>query len=173
MAIGVEQKAAIVAELRAAAAESLSAVLVDYRGMKVGELTDLRRRARASGVSLRVVRNTLLQRAVAGSQYEGLAAAAVGPTMLALSTEDPGAAARLLKEAAGEFEALAVKALAVDGRVYAADEIDRLASLPTREQAIAQLMATLQAPIAKLARTLQEVPAKLTRLVAAVRDQKA
>lgn len=173
LALRVEQKEAIVADLRTVTGRALSAVLADYRGMNVGELTDLRRRARASGVYLRVVRNTLLQRAIAGTQYEGLGAAAVGPTMLALSTEDPGAAARLLKDAADEFDALAVKALAVDGRVYGAAEIDRLASLPTREQAIAQLMATFQAPIAKLARTLQEVPAKVTRLLAAVRDKKA
>lgn len=172
MALRVEQKAAIVAEVRDAAADALSAALADYRGMTVSELTDLRRRARAAGVTLRVVRNTLLQRAVAGTQYEGLAEAVAGPTMLALSTADPGAAARLLKGATADFEALAVKALCVDGRVFGAEEIDRLASLPTREQAIAQLMATLQAPVAKLARTLQEVPARLTRLLAAVRDQK-
>ena len=173
MALRLEQKEAIVAEVRAATTHALSAVLADYRGMKVGQLTDLRRRARESGVYLRVVRNTLLQRAVAGTEYECLAEVADGPTMLALSNEDPGAVARLLKDASEEFETLAVKALAISGQLFAAEEIDRLASLPTREQAIAQVMAMLKGPIAKLARTLHEVPAKLTRLVAAIRDQKA
>ena len=173
MALRLEQKQAIVAEVRDAATEALSAVLADYRGMTVVELTDLRRRARASGVDLRVVRNTLLQRAVSGTEYECLGQAANGPTMLALSKADAGAAARLLKSAAEDFEALAVKALSVDGQLFSADEIDRLALLPTREQAIAQLMAVLNAPVAKLAGTLREVLAKLTRLMAAVRDQKA
>lgn len=173
MALRLEQKQAIVAEVRDAATEALSAVLADYRGMTVVELTDLRRRARASGVDLRVVRNTLLQRAVSGTEYECLGQAANGPTMLALSKADAGAAARLLKSAAEDFEALAVKALSVDGQLFSAEEIDRLALLPTREQAIAQLMAALNAPVAKLAGTLREVLAKLTRLMAAVRDQKA
>ena len=173
MALRLEQKQAIVAEVRDAATEALSAVLADYRGMTVVELTDLRRRARASGVDLRVVRNTLLQRAVSGTEYERLGQAANGPTMLALSKADAGAAARLLKSAAEDFEALAVKALSVDGQLFSAEEIDRLALLPTREQAIAQLMAALNAPVAKLAGTLREVLAKLTRLMAAVRDQKA
>ena len=173
MALRLEQKQAIVAEVRDAATDALSAVLADYRGMTVVELTDLRRRARASGVDLRVVRNTLLQRAVSGTEYECLGQAANGPTMLALSKADAGAAARLLKSAAEDFEALAVKALSVDGQLFSAEEIDRLALLPTREQAIAQLMAALNAPVAKLAGTLREVLAKLTRLMAAVRDQKA
>lgn len=172
MALRLEQKQVIVAEVREATAHALSAVLADYRGMDAGQLTDLRRRARESGVYLRVVRNTLLQRAVAGTEYECLAEAADGPTMLALSTEDPGAVARLLKDASKEFETLAVKALSVGGQLFGAEEIDRLASLPTREQAIAQVMAVLKGPITKLARTLHEVPAKLTRLVAAIRDQK-
>lgn len=172
MALRLEQKQALVAEVREATTHALSAVLADYRGMNVGQLTDLRRRARESGVYLRVVRNTLLQRAVVGTEYECLAEVADGPTMLALSNEDPGAVARLLKDASEEFETLAVKALSVGGRLYAAEEIDRLASLPTREQAIAQVMTVLKGPVAKLARTLLEVPAKLTRVVAAIRDQK-
>ena len=172
MALRLEQKQAIVADVRAAADDALSAVLADYRGMSVVELTDLRRRARESGVYLRVVRNTLLKRAVAGTEYEGLGEVAVGPTMLAFSTEDPGAAARLLKGATQEFNDLAVKALSVGGQVFGADDIDRLATLPTREQAIAQLMATLQEPIAKLARTLKEVPAKMARVLAAVATAK-
>lgn len=172
MALRLDGKQGIVAAVRAAAENALSAVLVDFRGMSVVELTDLRCRARESGVQLRVVRNTLLKRAVVGTAYEKLGAAVGGPTMLALSLEDPGAAARLLKNATTEFEALAIKALAVDGQVFEAAEIDRLATLPTREQALAQLLGVIKAPIGKLARTLNEVPSKLARALAAVRDAK-
>ena len=172
MALHLEQKQAVVAELNEAADGALSAVLASHKGMSVGELTELRRQARESGVYLRVVRNTLFKRAVAGTEFECLRDAAAGPTMLALSKEDPGAAARLLKDAQRQWEALEVKAVAIGGRVYDAQEIDRVASLPTREEAIAQLMAVMQAPVAKLARTLKEVPAKLARVLAAVRDHK-
>ena len=172
MALHLEQKQAVVAELNEAAGGALSAVLASHKGMSVGELTELRRQARESGVYLRVVRNTLFKRAVAGTEFECLRDAAAGPTMLALSKEDPGAAARLLKDAQRQWEALEVKAVAIGGRVYDAQEIDRVASLPTREEAIAQLMAVMQAPMAKLARTLKEVPAKLARVLAAVRDHK-
>ena len=172
MALHLEQKQAVVAELNEAAGGALSAVLASHKGMSVGELTELRRQARESGVYLRVVRNTLFKRAVAGTEFECLRDAAAGPTMLALSKEDPGAAARLLKDAQRQWEALEVKAVAIGGRLYDAQEIDRVASLPTREEAIAQLMAVMQAPVAKLARTLKEVPAKLTRVLAAVRDHK-
>ncbi len=172
MALHLEQKQAVVAELNEAAGGALSAVLASHKGMSVGELTELRRQARESGVYLRVVRNTLFKRAVAGTEFECLRDAAAGPTMLALSKEDPGAAARLLKDAQRQWDALEVKAVAIGGRVYDAQEIDRVASLPTREEAIAQLMAVMQAPVAKLARTLKEVPAKLTRVLAAVRDHK-
>ena len=172
MALHLEQKQAVVAELNEAAGGALSAVLASHKGMSVGELTELRRQARESGVYLRVVRNTLFKRAVAGTEFECLRDAAAGPTMLALSKEDPGTAARLLKDAQRQWEALEVKAVAIGGRVYDAQEIDRVASLPTREEAIAQLMAVMQAPVAKLARTLKEVPAKLARVLAAVRDHK-
>ena len=172
MALRLEQKQTIVTEVNDAAKQGLAAVLVDYRGMSAVELADLRRRARASGVYLRVVRNSLLKRAVADTRFECLAQAAAGPTMLAFSTEEPGAAARLFKGVATEFDTLAVKALSVDGRMLPAEQLDRLASLPTREEAIAQLMAVIQAPMAKLARTLQEVPAKLARVLAAVGESK-
>lgn len=172
MALHLEQKKAVVQELNAAAGSALSAVLASHSGLSVGDLTELRRRARESGVYLRVVRNTLLKRAVANTEFECLGEALQGPTMLALSREDPGAAARLLKDAAAQWETLDVKGVSIGGRFYGAEQIDRLASLPTRDEALAQLMATLQAPVAKLARTLKEVPAKLARTLAAVRDQK-
>lgn len=172
MALQLEQKQAIVADVNAAAGNALAAVVADHRGVTVAEMTDLRRRAREAGVYLRVVRNTLLKRAVAGTEYECLAEVAVGPTMLAFSNDDPGSAARLLKEAARDIEELDVKAISIGGSLLPANDIDRVASLPTRDEAIAMLMSVMQAPIAKLARTLVEVPGKLTRTLAAVGDSK-
>lgn len=172
MALRLEQKQAIVDELGAAANDAISAVLADYRGMTVAELTELRRQARDAGVTLRVVRNSLLRRAVAGTQFECLSEAAAGPTVLALSREDLGAAARLVKEAAERFDALDVKAVSVGGRLYWANDIDRVASLPTREEALARLMATMLAPAARLAAAFAAVPAKLARTLDAVRERK-
>lgn len=172
MALQLEQKQAIVAEVNAVAGNALSAVVADHRGVSVAEMTDLRRRARESGVTLRVVRNTLLKRAVAGTDYECLADVATGPTMLAFSNDDPGSAARLLKEAVQEIEELDVKAVSIGGQLFDAQDIDRVATLPTREEAIAMLMSVMQAPVAKFVRTLIEVPGKLTRTLAAVRDSK-
>lgn len=172
MALQLEQKQTIVADLNAAAGHALSAVVADHRGVTVAEMTDLRRRARESGVYLRVVRNTLLKRAVVGTDYECLADVATGPTMLAFSYEDPGSAARLLKQAARDIRELDVKAVSIGGQLLSADEIDRVASLPTRDEAVAILMSVIQAPVGKLVRTLVEVPGKLTRTLAAVRDAK-
>jgi len=172
MALGLADKQAIVAEVNEAASNALSAVVSDYRGLTVEQMTALRAKARESGVYLRVVRNTLAKRAIEGTSYECLSDTLVGPTMFAFSQEDPGAAARLLKDFAKEFEALEVKALSIGGQLLAADQIDRVAKLPTREEALALLMAVMQAPITKLARTFNEIPGKLTRTVAAIRDQK-
>ena len=121
---------------------------------------------------LKVVRNTLAKRAVAGTEYECLTDALVGPTVLAFSQEDPGAAARLIKDFAKDHDALEVKALAIGGVAYDAKDIDILAKLPTRDEAIAQLMSVMQAPVAKFVRTLNEVPGKFVRTMAAVKDKK-
>lgn len=172
MALRLEEKQAIVAEVNQAAGSALSAVVSDYRGLTVSQMTDLRVKARESGVYLKVVRNTLARRAVAGTEYECLTEAFTGPTMLAFSQEDPGAAARLLKDYAKENEALAVRALSLGGVLYGAEDIDRLAKLPTRDEALALLMAVMQAPITKLVRTFNDVPGRVVRAVAAVRDQK-
>lgn len=173
MALNLEDKKAIVAEVNEAASGALSAVIADYRGLTVSEMTELRKRAREQNVYLRVVRNTLARRAVEGTEFECLAESLVGPTILAFSLDDPGAAARIIKDYAKEHDDLEVKALAVGGMVYGASEIDRLAKLPTREQALGQLAGLLQAPIAKFARTLNEVPSGFARVLAAVKDQKA
>jgi len=172
MALRLADKQAIVAEVNEAATNALSAVVSDYRGLTVEQMTAMRAKARASGVYLRVVRNTLAKRAVEGTEYECLTEALVGPTMFAFSQEDPGAAARLLKDYAKEFDALEVKALSIGGQLLGPGDLDRVASLPTRDEAIALLMAVMQAPITKLARTMNEVPGKLVRTLAAVRDQK-
>ena len=172
MALRLEQKQAIVSEVNEAAKTALAAVLSDYRGLTVEEMTDLRAKARESGVYLRVIRNTLAKRAIQGTDYECLNDAFVGPTMLAFSTEDPGSAARLIKDYAKEYEALEVKALSIGGELFEASQLDRVATLPTRDEALAQLMSVMQAPVAKLARTLNEVPGKLVRTLAAVREQK-
>ena len=172
MALRLEQKREIVAEVNQAAGSALSAVLADYRGLTVSEMTEMRAKARSSGVYLRVVRNTLAKRAVEGTQYECLNEALVGPTLLAFSKDEPGSAARLIKDCAKDYEALEVKALSIDGILLDAGQLDRVAKLPTKDEAIALLMAVLQAPITKLARTLNEVPGKLVRTLAAVRDAK-
>ena len=172
MAIRIEDKRQIVAEINEAAKGALSAVLADYRGVSVSELTDLRKTARENNVYLRVVRNTLLKRAIEGTEYECLNEALVGPTILAFSQEDPGAAARVLKDFSKENDKFDVKALAVGGILLSADQIDTLAKLPTYDQAIATLMSVILAPVTKLVRTVNEVPTKATRVVAAVRDQK-
>jgi large subunit ribosomal protein L10 len=172
VAIRLEDKKQIVSEVNEAANSALSAVLADYRGVSVSALTALRKAAREQGVYLRVVRNTLLKRAVEGTQYECIQPALTGPTILAFSMDDPGAAARVLKDFAKGNDKFEVKALSVGGKLLGAEQIDALATLPTYDQAVSMLMSVMLAPVEKLARTLNEVPTKVTRAVAAVRDQK-
>lgn len=173
MVLKLEDKKVIVTEVNEVASSALSAVLADYRGLTVTEMTELRKLAREQSVYLRVIRNTLARRAVEGTQFECLNDALVGPTVLALSLEDPGSAARLLKDFAKGHERLQIKALAVGGVAMGPEHIDRLAKLPTREQALATLACVLQAPVVKFARTLNDVPSKLARALAAVKDQKS
>tara|TARA_R100001039_G_scaffold38715_1_gene41182 strand:+ start:2583 stop:3110 length:528 start_codon:yes stop_codon:yes gene_type:complete len=172
VAIRLEDKKQIVSEVNEAATSALSAVLADYRGVSVSDLTTLRKAARENGVYLRVVRNTLLKRAVASTDYECLNPVLTGPTILAFSMEDPGAAARVLKDFAKGNDKFEVKALSIGGKLLGADQLDALASLPTYDQAVSMLMSVMLAPVTKLARTFNEVPTKVTRAVAAVRDQK-
>ena len=161
MAIKLEDKKAIVAEVNKAAQVALSAVVADARGVTVGAMTGLRKEAREAGVYVRVVRNTLLKRAVADTEYSVLNDAFTGPTLIAFSNEHPGAAARLFKEFAKGQDKFEIKAAAFDGNFSAANQIDVLATLPTRDEAIARLMSVIQGATSKLARTL-----------AAIRDQK-
>ncbi len=172
MALSLEDKKKIVSEVAAVASDAHSAVAAEYQGLTVGEMTDLRVKAREGGVYLRVVKNNLARRAVADTDFSCMADRFVGPLLLAFSMEDPGAAARVIKDFAKEHDKLEVKMLAVGGELLEASEIDRLAKLPTRDQALAILAGTLRAPVEKLARTFKEVPGKLVRTVAAVRDSK-
>ncbi|GAA0791411.1 MULTISPECIES: 50S ribosomal protein L10 [Pseudomonadati] len=162
MALRLEDKKAIVAEVNEAAKGALSAVVADSRGVTVGAMTVLRKAARANGVYVRVVRNTLAKRAVEGTSFECLAETFTGPTLLAFSTEHPGAAARLLKDFAKEQAKFEVKGAAFEGMFIPAAEIDRLAKLPTYEEALAQLMMTMKEASA----------GKFVRTLAALRDQK-
>lgn len=172
MALGLEDKKAIVADVNETATSALSLVIADARGCTVGEMTELRKLAREAKVDVRVVRNTLARRAIAGTEFECVSEVLKGPSLFAFSMEDPGAAARIFKDFVKTHEKFEVKALAVGGKLLAANQLDALATLPTREQALAMLAGVLQAPVVKFARTLNEVPSKFARAMAAVRDQK-
>jgi len=172
MSLTLEQKKAVVAEVSEIAKTAHSAVAAEYRGLTVGQMTALRAQARSGGVYLRVVKNTLAKRAVEGTDFECMSEGFLGPLLLAFSQEDPGSAARVVKAFAKDHDKLVVKLVSIGGQLLEASDIDRLAKLPTREQALSMLMATMRAPLDKFARTLNEVPGKMVRTVAAIRDQK-
>ena len=172
MALNIEQKKAVVAEVATAANSALAAVAAEYCGLTVEEMTDLRVKARAEGVYLKVAKNTLVRRAIEGTEFECMREQLTGPLLFAFSMNDPGAAARLVKEYAKDHEKLIAKLVAVGGQLYGASELERLSKLPTYEQALALLMGVMKAPIEKFVRTLAEPHAKLVRTLAAVRDAK-
>jgi large subunit ribosomal protein L10 len=171
MALRLADKEALVAEVKGVAATALSAIAAEYRGLTVAQMTEFRAKARDAGVYVRVVKNTLAKRAVAGTEFECLTDVLSGPIVLAFSKEDPGSAARIVRDFAKDNEDLITKAVAVGGDLYPSGDLERLASLPTFDQARAQLLGLLQAPASKLVRTLAEPPAKFARLLAARRDQ--
>lgn len=175
MSLNLAEKQAVVAEVAKVAASAHAVVASEYRGLSVAQLTALRVMARKNGVYLRVVKNTLARRALQGTDFECLQESLVGPLILAFSQEDPGSAARVLKDFVKEpgNDKLVVRALAIGKQVLPATELDRLANMPTKEQAISLLLACLRAPLDKLARTLNEVPGKLVRTLEAIRQQKA
>ncbi len=172
MALTLEQKKAVVAEVAEVAKTAHSAVAAEYRGLTVEQMTDLRRKARNDGVYLRVTKNTLVRRAVEGTDFECMSPELSGPLLYAFSMEDPGAAARLVKGFAKDHDKLVARLVAIGAELHDVSALERLASLPTRDQAISMLMGVMKAPIEKLARTLAEPHAKLVRTVAAVRDSK-
>lgn len=167
MALRLADKQALVAEVNEVAANSESAVAAEYRGLSVAQMTEFRATAREQGVYVRVIKNTLAKRAVSGTEFECLSEALKGPLLLAFSREDPGAAARVVKEFAKENEALATQAVAIGGTLYGAGDLDRLASLPNLDQARAMLLGVLQGPLTQLVRTLNEPPGMLARALGA------
>ena len=161
MALNLDGKKVVVEEVAEFAAKAHAAVAAEYRGLTVTELTELRKTARETGVYLRVVKNTLAKRAVAGTEFECMQDKLVGPLILAFSMEDPGCAGRLISEFSKTHKNLIAKIVAIGGQAYDGAELDRLAKLPTRDQGISMLMSVMKAPVEKLARTL-----------AAIRDEK-
>lgn len=157
MALRIEDKKAIVAEVAEQVSSALSAAVADYRGLTVNEMTSLREEARKSGVYLRVVRNNLARLAVKGTDLECLSDALVGPLVLALSMEAPGASAKLFKNFQKDHKSFEVKNLVMAGELYGPEKLDDFAKIPTRDEALAILLNVMQAPVTKLARTLKEV----------------
>ena len=173
MALTLDDKKALVAEVHTVARDALSVVGAEYRGMTVTQVTDLRAKARKQGVYMRVVKNTLARKAVEGTPFECIGEKLKGPLILAFSKDDPGAAARVVKDFAKTNDKLVPTLVSIGGAVLPGSELDKVASLPTKDQAISMLMGVLKAPISKFVRTLAEPHAKLVRTVAAVKDQKA
>jgi len=171
LGLNLEQKQAVVSEVSAEVAKAQAIVLAEYRSLKVGEMTDLRRKARSSGVYLRVLKNTLARRAVADTPFAGLSEKMVGPLAYGISS-DPVAVAKVLHEFARGNDKLVIRAGAMPNMVMSSKEVGDLARMPGRNELLATLMATMKAPVAKFVRTLNEVPGRFVRTVAAVRDQK-
>ena len=171
MSLNLEQKQAVVAEVSAQVKTAQAIVVAEYRGLEVKDMTDLRKKARSSGVYLRVLKNTLVRRAVADTPFAGLTDKMVGPLAYGISS-DPVKVAKVLNEFAKSNEKFIIKAGAMANTVMSPKDVASLASMPSREELLSKLMGTMQAPIAKFVRTLNEVPGKFVRTVAAVRDQK-
>ena len=172
MGLNLEQKKAVVAEVSEQLAKAQAVVLVEYRGTQVGEMTQLRAKARSAGVYFRVLKNTLARRAMAGTPFAGLSEKMLGPLAYGISA-DPVAAAKILHEFAKENEKFVIRGGAMANLVMTSKDIANLAKMPSREQLLAILAGTMQAPIARFVRTLNEVPGKFVRTLAAIRDQKS
>ncbi|MFA5522633.1 MAG: 50S ribosomal protein L10 [Castellaniella sp.] len=171
MSLNRDEKAVIIEEVGAELARAQAMIIAEYRGLDVASATVLRKQARESGVYLRVLKNTLVRRALAGTPFEEISSQLTGPLMYAIS-EDPVAAAKVLSDFAKTNESLVIKAGALPNSILALDGVKALATMPTRDELVAKLLGTMQAPIAQFVRTLNEVPSKWVRGLAAVRDQK-
>ena len=171
MSLNLEQKQAVVAEVSEQIAKAQAVILAEYRSIPVKDMTELRKKARGSGVYLRVLKNTLARRAVADTPFKGLAEKMVGPLAYGISS-DPVAVAKVLQEFAKENEKFVIRAGAMPNVMMSAREVADLARMPSRHELLAKLVATMQAPVVKFVRTLNEVPGKFVRTLAAVRDQK-
>ena len=172
MALNLEGKKAVVAEVAEIASTAYSAIAAEYCGLTVSEMTSLRDTAREQNVQIRVIRNTLAKRAVEGTDFACMQEGMVGPLVYGFSMEDPGAVARVMSEFSKENDKFEVKMVALSGQLLPAADIDRLAKMPTRDQAIGMLMGTMKAPVEKLVRTLVAPTSKMVRTLAAVRDAK-
>ncbi len=172
MSLNLEQKKAAVAEIGAQVAKAQAIVLAEYRSLPVGQMTALRKKAREAGVYFRVLKNTLVRRAVADTPYKGLAEKMSGPLAYGIST-DPVVAAKVLHEFAKANDKLVITAGAMPGTMMTPQQVAALASMPSREELLAKLVGTMQAPVVKFVQTLNEVPGKFVRTLAAVHDEKA
>ena len=171
MGLNLEQKQAVVSEVAAQLAKAQAVIVAEYRGLDVARVTQLRAKARQSGLYLRVLKNTLARRAVKGTPFESLSDQMVGPLMYGIAS-DPVAGAKVIAEFSKENELFVIKGGAMANTKMSDKDVKALALLPSREELLARLMGTMQAPVAKLARTLNEVPGKFVRTLAAYRDQK-
>lgn len=172
MPLTLERKKEVVSEVAEVARQAYSAIAAEYRGLSVAQMTDLRVRARGAGVYVKVVRNTLARRALEDTDFACMRDGLEGPLLLAFSREEPGSAARVMRDFAKENDKCVIKLVSYGGKLLEASDVGVLASLPTKEQAIGQLMWVMMAPVEKLARTLAEPHARLVRTLAAIRDQK-
>ncbi|NOR37080.1 MAG: 50S ribosomal protein L10 [Woeseiaceae bacterium] len=173
MALRLEDKKQLVKEVNAVAGESVTAVAAEYRGLSVAEMTELRKEARNAGVYMRVVKNTLARRAVVGTDFECMQETLKGPILLAFAKDDPGAAARVIKDFAKGHDALQAVSLSAGGQLLPATDLNRLADLPTLDQARAMLLGVMIAPMSKLVRTLAEPSGMLARTLNARGSQEA
>ena len=171
MGLNLEQKKAVVAEVSTQVGKAQSIIVAEYRGLEVGVMTELRAKARKAGVYLRVLKNTLVRRAVKDTPFDKLSEKMVGPLVYGISS-DPVASAKVLNEFAKANEKFVIKAGGLPNAVISAKEVTALANMPSREQLLATLLGTMQAPTVKFVQTLNEVPSKFVRALAAVRDQK-
>ena len=171
MSLNRQEKAIVIEEVTAQVASAQSIVVAEYRGLDVASVTVLRKTARESGVYLRVLKNTLARRAVAGTPFEGISAQLTGPLIYGIS-KDPGRGAKVLETFAKTNDKLVIKAGALPNSILDANGVKALATMPSRDELLSKLMGTMQAPIAQFVRTLNEVPTKFVRGLAAVRDQK-
>jgi large subunit ribosomal protein L10 len=169
--LNLDDKKTVVAEVSAEIANAQSIIVAEYRGLGVVDLTALRANARKSGVYLRVVKNTLVRRAISGTPFEGLSEQLTGPLIYGIS-KDPVAAAKLLNDFAKGNDKLAIKVGAMPNYVMDVARVKALATMPSREELLSKLLGTMQAPITQFVRTLNEVPTKFVRGLAAVRDAK-
>ena len=172
MALSKDEKVNIVRDVKEVASNASSLVISDARGLKVSELTEIRTKANESGIHIQVIKNSLAKLAFEGTDFGCSDEVLTGPSLFAFSFEEPGAAAKLLKTYAKNFDELEIKALVVEGQLLDGSQIDILAKLPSKEEAYSLIANVLQAPVSKFATLLNEVPSKLARVLSAVRDQK-